>query len=83
MADLVLAGRSYSSQFSGWGGYPIAIPDAMQSAFDGEPASAVSGDERLLSVFAPLRDSLDDVVAVLELCVRLRATSVGGVGPGL
>lgn len=77
-ADLVLVGRSYASQFSGWGGFPIAIPEAMQSAFEGEPASALSGDERLLSVFAPLRDSLDDVVAVLELCVGLRAPSVDG-----
>ena len=82
MADLVLAGRSYTSQFSGWGGFPIAIPDAMQSAFDGEPASALSGDERLLSVFAPLRDSLDDVVAVLELCFRLRVSSAREAGLG-
>ncbi len=71
VADLVLAGRSYTSQFSGWGKFPIPIPEAMQCAFDGEPAAARSSDGRFLSLFAPLRDSLDDVVAVLELCVPM------------
>jgi hypothetical protein len=73
MADVVLAGRSYTSQFSGWGKFPIPIPEAMQCAFNGEPAAARSDDGRFLSLFAPLRDSLDDIVAVLELCVSLGA----------
>jgi hypothetical protein len=67
-ADLVLAGHAYTSQFSGWEKYTIPIPEAMARAFDGEPAAASSGDGRWLSLFAPLRDSLDDVVGVLELC---------------
>jgi hypothetical protein len=73
-ADLVLAGQGYTGQFSGWAKFPIPVPPAMQSAFDGDPAEVFSDDGRWLSVFAPLRDSLDDVVAVLELCVHLTAT---------
>ena len=72
-ADLLLAGLNYTSQFSGWEKYLIPIPVAMQQAFEGDPGVAVSGDGRWLSVFAPLRDSLDDIVAVLELCVALQA----------
>ena len=70
-ADLALAGTEYTQQFSGWGKFPIPIPPAMQQAFDGEPGVACSDDGKRCSVFAPLRDSLDDVVAVLELCVPL------------
>ncbi len=71
MADLVLAGQTYTSQYSGWGKFPIPIPEAMGRAFAGEPASAWREDGRWLSVFTPVRDSLDDVVGVLELCVQL------------
>ena len=70
MADLMLAGTEYTGQFSGWQKFPIAMPDAMRRAFDGEPGPVSSEDGRWSSVFVPLRDSLDDVVAVLELCVR-------------
>ncbi len=68
-ADLVLAGSDYTSQFSGWDMLTIPVPEAMARAFAGEPAAAHG--EHYLSLFAPLRDSLDDVVAVLELCVQL------------
>jgi hypothetical protein len=71
MADLVMVGTEYTQQFSGWDRYTIPIPPAMQTAFDGVPATAYSADSRSVSVFAPLWDSLDDVVAVLELCVGL------------
>jgi len=71
LADLVLAGTEYTHQFSGWEKFPIPIPPAMQTAFEGRPASVSSADGRSLSVFAPLRDSLDDVVAVLELYTAL------------
>jgi hypothetical protein len=70
-ADLVLAGQTYTSQFSGWDKFPIPIPGAMARAFAGEPGSAWCDDGRWLSVFTPIRDSLDDVVGVLEFCVAL------------
>lgn len=70
-ADLLLAGSTYTQQFSGWEKFPIPIPPAMQQAFAGEPATAVSEDGRWCSVFTPVRDSLDDVVAALEFCVSL------------
>lgn len=72
VADLVLAGSAYTGQFSGWEKYSIPIPAAMQQAFQGEPATVGSEDGRWLSVFAPLRDSLDDIVAVFELCAALK-----------
>jgi len=71
MADLMLAGHEYTGQFSGWQKFPIPMPTAMERAFAGEPSTAFSEDGRWVSVFAPLHDSLDDVVAALELCVRL------------
>jgi len=70
MAGLMLAGTEYTGRFSGWQKFPIPMPDAMRQAFDGEPGPASSEDGRWSSVFVPLRDSLDDIVAVLELCVR-------------
>jgi hypothetical protein len=77
VADLVLAGTEYTSQFSAWAKFPIPLPPAMQQAFAGEPAVAEAEDGRWCSVFAPLRDSLDDVVAVLELCVALGGNAEG------
>ena len=68
VADLVLAGSAYTPPFSGWEKFPIPTPEAMQQAFEGKPSAAWSDDGRFCSVFAPLRDSLDDIVAVLELC---------------
>jgi len=70
-ADLVLAGSEYPSQFSGWEKFPIPIPPEMQRAFDGTPGVAAPSDGAYCSVFAPLRDSLDDIVGVLELCARV------------
>lgn len=71
MADLLLAGMGYPRQFSGWDKYLIPIPPAMQQAFGGEPGTVFSDDGRWCSVFVPLRDSLDDIVAVLEFCAAL------------
>lgn len=71
MADLLLAGMGYPRQFSGWDRYLIPIPAAMQQAFDGQPGTGFSDDGRYCSVLAPVRDSLDDTVGVLELCVAL------------
>jgi len=72
VADLLLAGKGYPRQFVRWNEYAIPMPPAMHQAFQGEPGVAVSQDGRWLSVFAPLPDSLDDIVAVLELCVSFR-----------
>jgi hypothetical protein len=43
----------------------------MQAAFEGETGTLISDDGELVSVFIPLRDSLDDIVGVLELCAVL------------
>ena len=72
MADLLLAGMGYPRQFSGWDKYLIPIPPAMQQALNGEPGTVFSEDGRYGSVFVPLRDSLDDIVGVLELCTALQ-----------
>ena len=72
VADIVLAGSSYTGQFSGWGKLQIELPEAMRRAFEGEPRSVWSDDCNWCSVFVPLRDSLDDIVGVLELCAALK-----------
>jgi hypothetical protein len=71
MADLLLAGKGYPRQFAGWNQYAIPVPEAMQCAFNGEPGVALSEHARWVSVFVPLRDSLDDIVGVLQLCTGL------------
>ena len=70
-ADVVLAGSTYPRQFIEWDRYSIPAPDAMRRAFEGGPAPLFSDDGQWCSVFVPLRDSLDDIVAVLELCAAL------------
>jgi hypothetical protein len=70
-ADLVLAGSEYPRQFSGWAKFPIPVPPEMQRAFEGVPDVAAPEGGAYCSVFAPLRDSLDDIVGVLELCVAV------------
>jgi hypothetical protein len=67
-ADLVLAGSAYPPQFIAWDEYAMPTPEAMQAAFEGRPGTLYGDKNELISVFVPLRDSLDDVVAVLELC---------------
>jgi hypothetical protein len=71
-ADILLAGSGYSGQFSGWGKLQITPPEEMRRAFAGEATWAWSEDGDWCSVFAPLRDSLDDIVGVLELCAAMR-----------
>jgi len=71
MADLMLAGMGYPRQFSGWDTYLIPIPTPMHQAFEGRPGVGIGSDGRYCSVFVPLRDSLDDIVAVLELCAAV------------
>jgi len=67
-AHLVLAGSTYTGQLVSWDKYTLPLPDPMRQAFDGAPGLLFSDDGRWCSVFAPLRDSLDDIVAVLEVC---------------
>jgi len=69
MADLMLAGMGYPRQSSGWDRYLIPVPAPMRQAFEGGPG--VGSDGRYCSVFVPLCDSLDDIVAVLELCAAV------------
>jgi hypothetical protein len=71
MADLMLAGMGYPRQFSGWDRYLIPVPAPMSEAFGGKPGVGAVSDGRYSSVFVPLRDSLDDIVAVLELCAAV------------
>ena len=75
VAEIVLAGSSYTGQFSGWGKLQIVPPEAMRRAFGGEAASVWSEDQNWCSVFVPLRDSLDDIVGVLELCAAMKPAS--------
>ena len=70
-AHLVLAGSTYTGQLVSWDKYTLPLPEAMRQAFDGAPGALFSDDGRWCSVFAPLRDSLDDIVAVLEVCAAL------------
>ena len=67
-AHLILAGSTYTGQLVSWDKYTLPLPEAMRQAFDGAPGVLFSDDGRWCSVFAPLRDSLDDIVAVLEVC---------------
>ena len=71
-ADILLAGSSYTGQVSGWGKMEIEPPEEMRKAFEGETTSLWSADGNWSSVFVPLRDSLDDVVGVLELCAAMK-----------
>jgi hypothetical protein len=68
MADVLLAGSGYPPQLISWDKYTVPMPEAMRQALDGDPGTLFSGGGDICSVFVPLRDSLDDVVAVLELC---------------
>jgi hypothetical protein len=73
VADVVLAGSSYTGQFSGWGKLQIEPPEAMRRAFGGEATSVWSDDCNWCSVLVPLRDSLDDIIGVLELCAAMKS----------
>ena len=77
-ADMILAGSCCPPQFSGHMKYTIATPPAMKEAFGGSPAVAFSDDARWCSAFVPLRDTLDDIVAVLELCAELVPVQASG-----
>jgi hypothetical protein len=70
-AEVLLVGSAYPPELIEWDKYEVAIPDPMGLAFDGEPGRLVSGNAELCSVFVPLRDSLDDVVGVLQVCAPL------------
>jgi hypothetical protein len=73
-AEVLLVGSTYPPQLIEWDKYEIAIPDPMQAAFEGEPGRLVREEGELCSVFVPLRDSLDDVVAILQVCAALGET---------
>lgn len=70
-AEVLLVGSTYPPQLIAWDRYEVSLPDPMRLAFSGEPGRLVSEDGALCSVFVPLRDSLDDIVGVLELCSPL------------
>ena len=72
VAEILLAGSSYTGQVAGWGKIEIEPPEEMRKAFEGETTSLSSADANWSSVFLPLRDSLDDVVGVLELCATMK-----------
>lgn len=75
VSDIVLAGSSYTGQFSGWGKVQVEPPEAMRRAFGGEATSVWSEDYGWCSVFVPLKDSLDDTIGVLELGAAMKRGS--------
>ena len=70
-AELVVAGSRYPGQFAGWASYATEPPEAMREAFAGRPAAAADEARGLVSAFAPVRDSFEQVAAVVEFCARL------------
>ena len=70
-AELVVAGSPSPEQFAGWNSYSVEPPPAMREAFAGKPGVAADEARGLVSAFAPVRDSLGQVAAVIEFCARL------------